>query len=285
MQSISNSWNLFKESFGVLMHNKSLVFFPIVSAFFTGIATVLFLIPASLVIPLLGDDKSGGTGNILFYIMLFVFYLVTYTIIFFFNTALVGSVMQALSGGKASIGAGMSLAFSKLVVIIEYALIASTVGIILSLLRNKGGLLGKIVAFLGDLAWNVATFLVIPALAANNIGPVAAIKMSASLLRKTWGEQIIGGIGFGFFSFLAFFAIALVSAPIFLLGLSTKPASVPLMILGGAVFIFGLVALGIVNSTLGSIYKTVLYKFAADGSNPLNFDQKLLSGAFKQKGN
>ncbi len=266
------------------MHNKSLLFFPLVSSFFTGIATAIFLIPFSLVAPMLGDDKGGSaSGQIIFYVMIFIFYLVTYTIVFFFNTALVGSVMQVLAGQKASIGGGMSLAFSKLFVIVEYALISSTVGLVLSLLRNKGGLIGKILSFLGDMAWNIATFLVIPVLAANDIGPVAAIKMSAGLLRKTWGEQIIGGVGFGFFGFLAAMLILIISLPIIFLGLTTKPISISLLVAGGAVFIFGFAALSIVTSALGSIYRTVLYKFAADGSNPLNFDQKLLSGAFRAK--
>lgn len=52
---------------------------------------------------------------------------------------------------------------------------------------------GAILAAIGGLAWNVATFLVIPVIADRQVNAIGAIKESALLLRKTWGEQIVGG--------------------------------------------------------------------------------------------
>ena len=46
-------------------------------------------------------------------------------------------------------------------------------------------------------AWSVATFLVVPVLVVEKVGPLDAIKRSASLLRKTWGEQLVGNFGIG----------------------------------------------------------------------------------------
>jgi hypothetical protein len=45
------------------------------------------------------------------------------------------------------------------------------------------------------LAWTAATFLVVPILAAEGIGPWRAIERSTALLRKTWGENLIGNAG------------------------------------------------------------------------------------------
>ena len=55
---------------------------------------------------------------------------------------------------------------------------------------------GLLVAWIG-VGWAIATFLVVPVLAARDIGPIEAIKESASLLRRTWGENLIGQAGLG----------------------------------------------------------------------------------------
>jgi hypothetical protein len=36
-----------------------------------------------------------------------------------------------------------------------------------------------------------------PVLAVEEIGPIEAVKRSASLLKRTWGEQIAGNLGDG----------------------------------------------------------------------------------------
>ena len=41
-------------------------------------------------------------------------------------------------------------------------------------------------------------------LVVEGVGPVEAIKRSASLLRKTWGEQIVGNFSIGLVIGLAF---------------------------------------------------------------------------------
>ena len=67
----------------------------------------------------------------------------------------------------------------------------------LQLLRERGGIAGAIVAALGGMAWNIITFLVVPVLVVEGVGPIGAIKRSAGLLKKTWGEQVIGSAGIG----------------------------------------------------------------------------------------
>ncbi|MEI8241604.1 MAG: DUF6159 family protein, partial [Actinomycetota bacterium] len=86
----------------------------------------------------------------------------------------------------------------------------ATVGLVLQLLRERGGIAGVILAALGGMAWNIITFLVIPVLVVEGVGPVSAIKRSAGLLKKTWGEQIIGTAGIGLVFGLLGFAVAVV---------------------------------------------------------------------------
>ena len=78
------------------------------------------------------------------------------------------------------------------------------VGVSSNRTRNSG-LLG--------MGWTIASFLVVPILVAERKSPIDALKGSASLLKKTWGEQLVGNFSFGFVFFLlaipAYLAIAL----------------------------------------------------------------------------
>ena len=65
-------------------------------------------------------------------------------------------------------------------------------------IQERAGLLGRWVAGLFGLAWTVATFLVVPVLVSENVGPVDAVKRSAELLKRTWGENVVGNVGIGF---------------------------------------------------------------------------------------
>jgi hypothetical protein len=133
-------------------------------------------------------------------VFLFLFYLVQYSIIFFFNCALVGAAMIRLDGGDPTVRDGLRIASSRIVQIIGYAAIAATVGLILRLIEERAGFIGRWIAGLIGLAFTVATFLTVPILVSRDVGPVEAVKESAALLKKTWGENIIGNGGMGFLS-------------------------------------------------------------------------------------
>ena len=135
-------------------------------------------------------------------VFLFLFYLVQYFIIFFFNSALVGAAMIRLDGGDPTVRDGLRIASSKIVPIIGYAAIAATVGLILRIIEERAGFIGRWIAGLFGLAFTVATFLTVPILVTRDVGPVEAVKESAVLLKKTWGENIIGNAGMGLVFFL-----------------------------------------------------------------------------------
>jgi hypothetical protein len=68
---------------------------------------------------------------------------------------------------------------------------SATVGMLLRWLSERG-LLGRLIAGLIGLSWNIATYLVVPVLAVENVGPLEAIQRSTGLLRQTWDGQIVG---------------------------------------------------------------------------------------------
>jgi len=283
-QRYRNSWQLVKASWAVLQSDKQLLLFPIISAATMILITIVFLIPAAAIFGLVGaaTGARGDSADILGYAVLFLFYLVSYTISIFFNVALVGAAMIRLDGGSPTLGDGLRLARSKFGIILQYAVISATVGIIFRFIEERLGFLGSIIAWLGGLAWNVATYLVVPVLAAKDVSPIDAIKESASLLKKTWGEQIIadGGMGFVFF-LMSMFVIFVGTFLTIAIGAAVdSPALVILFIL--ATFI-ALIGLAVTAGALSGIYQAALYRYAETGVVPDNFDIEMIKGAFKDK--
>jgi uncharacterized protein DUF6159 len=279
---LSRSWALVKASASVLSQDKHLLLFPLISA-----ASVLLVI-ACFAVPMFGlgaiDAMRGGeddTISALGYVVAFLFYFSQYFVIFFFNTALVGAAMMRLDGGNPSFSDGMRIATSKIGIIAGYALIAATVGMILRAIQERVGFIGRIIVGLIGIGWTLATYLVVPVLAARDVGPIEAIKESATLFKKTWGESVIGQAGMGLafgFMFLGVFLFG-----VFLVVLAILAHSVFLIVTAIVLTILALVILALVSSALGGIYAAALYRYATTGKGSEGFDSNTMKLAFAPK--
>jgi hypothetical protein len=278
MERFRRSWRLAQASWAVLKADRELLVFPAIS--FVALVAVLiaFVVPVVFVGRLV--DLETGEYSPLSIVLAFVFYVVSYSVAFFFNTALVGAAMIRLNGGDPTVRDGLRIASSHLPQIIGYALIAATVGMILRAISERLGFVGQIiVGFLG-FAWSILTFLVVPVLVVENVGPVAAIRRSGELLRKTWGEQIIGGAGIGLvFGLLAFLALLVGSALAVALGTSISA------VLGAAIFLATLLVVGgiaLTGAALGGIFTASVYRYATTGEAGV-FGTDAMTAAFQQK--
>lgn len=275
MNRFSRSWALIKASARVLAADKELLVFPIVSAIASLFVSAAFAIPLFL-----SGGFSAGTENgfpAIYYLVLFIFYIVQYFVIFFANTALVGAATIRLKGGDPTANDGFRIAFSHIGAILGYAAIAATVGVILRLISDRSRGLGRLVTSLLGFAWNIATFLVVPILAVEGIGPIQAIQRSTALLKKTWGEQIIGNFGVGVIFGLITFGIILISLPIFYLLITAETIWGVIALALGLVLVIILIAL--VQSTLSGIYTAAIYQYAVDERTGF-FDEEMIRGAF-----
>ena len=276
--SFSNSWALVKASANVLKMDKELLVFPLMS----GIATVLVL--ASFAAPLVvtGGWRVFAEGEgppYLAYALGFLFYLVQYTVIFFFNSALVGAALIRLDGGDPTVSDGLSIAFGRLGAILGYAAVAATVGMILRAISERSGIVGRIVVGLVGMAWTLATFLAVPVLVTKNVGPIDAVKESARLFRKTWGEQVVGNFGMGWAVALMTISWTLVSVGLVALGARVSPSAV---FVAMAVAVAGYVFLALFSSALKGIYTAALYRYASTGDAG-SFDAGIVGHAFRPK--
>ncbi len=276
MSRFTNSWELIKESWKVLKADKELLVFPIVSLIGSIIVTLTFIVPF-LGSQIYNQFDDSGNGQLTLFLFAFAFYVVQYTVIFFCNSALVGAALIRLKGGDPTLGDGFRIAMQHFGAIVGYALISATVGMILRSIRERG-LIGSIVSGLIGFAWNVATFVAVPVLVNENVGPIEAIKRSSNYLKKTWGEQIIGNAGIGLVFGLIMFLVIVVGAPLIVSAIATHTATL-WIILFAVVF----VGLGLLSSALSGIYTAAVYRYAAEGATDSFFDQNLVQNAFRQK--
>lgn len=279
-QRLSNSWELVKASWRVLLADKELMIFPVVAFFASVLVMITFAVPTVLAGVLDTAVASGGL-SIFSYIMAFLFYAVMYFVTIFANTALVGAAMIRLEGGDPTVGDGFRIAFSKIGTIFGYAVIAATVGTILRMISERSGTIGRLVVSLIGFVWNIATFLVVPVLVVENVGPLDAIKRSGSLLKETWGEQIAGNLSVGFIFGLISFLVILAGVPLIIV--AAVSGSVALIITAVAILVLLLVGISLVSSTLSGIYTAAVYRYATTGDTGGYFEADMVKDAFKLK--
>jgi hypothetical protein len=276
---LQNSWALVKASVAVLRADKELIIFPIVSSIGLFLVSVAFFAP--MLVAGLFDSIFEGEAQVFGLVIGFVFYVVQYSVIIFANSALIGAAMIRLRGGDPTVADGFRIASKHLGSILGYALISATVGMILRWISERGKGLGQIASSILGMAWNLATYLVVPVLVIEGVGPWEAVKRSAGLLKRTWGEQIVGnfsiGAIFGLISVLAILisipvAFVLVTAELYVL-------LIPLVLL--LVVFFTL--MGLISSTLNGIYVAAVYRYAADGEASGFFSEEMVRGAFREK--
>lgn len=272
-ESFGRSIALLKETLNVLRDEKSLLFFPLIS----GIALILIIL--SFIAPLLflGMLQPNLAENlILVYGLVFLFYLLSYFIVIFFNAALVTCVYIRLSGKDPTIMDGVRNAIHHIGSIIGWSILAATVGLVLQIIRDRGGIVGNIAAALIGGAWSLVTFFVVPVMVIEDRGVLPALRESWALFKRTWGENVIGQFALGLVFFLAglFGAACVVLA--FLSG------SQEMFILAVGLFLLFVAVMAVFYATLSGIYTVVLYSYARTGKIPEGFDRSAITDAFQQ---
>ncbi len=269
---LSNGWQMALNSFAVLKANRQLIIFPILSAIAMLLAISTFVVAmfasAGWDTELLREQSAAANYTILFF-----YYLVNYFIVVFFNTALVHCTHLYFNGEEPTVAKGLRFAFSRIGAIFSWAIFAATVGTILRAIQDKVGALGKIITGLIGIAWSVATFFVVPIIAYENLGPIAAFKRSASLMKEKWGESIGASFSFGIIQFLA---ILLLAVPSFVLGWLVYP------IAGMVLFAVGVFTIIVLFSAAKVIFVSAVYH-DINGDPVKIFNQHFADNLFEGK--
>lgn len=218
------------------------------------------------------------TADPLMYIYAFAFYFCCFFVIVFFNTALTACAMKVYSGGSPTVAYGLSIAVKRLPAILAWALVSASVGLALKAIENVHEKLGKWIAALIGTAWTVLTYFVVPVLVLEEANPFTAVKKSATTLKKTWGEGVLGNFSLGLFAIVLAIPVYLVVGALLYMGFTT--GSTTLMGLAILVAVLSLILLAAANSAADTIFKALLYNFATGGTIPEEVDEDQLSSAF-----
>jgi Family of unknown function (DUF6159) len=114
----------------------------------------------------------------------------------------------------------------------------------------------------------MATYLVVPVLAMEEAGVMDSVRRSASLLRKTWGQQLVSVLAFGWLGLL--FAI-----PAIVLGV-LGANGYPIFIVPAIVWFATMMA---AFTAAGEIFTVALYRYATTGDAPSGYDTAMLGRA------
>jgi hypothetical protein len=288
-ERIRRGWGIAKASWTVVTLHPKLLLLPV----FSGLAFLALLAVIGLTV--LAGAQSDTVrhfvhdmhpGKPVAWAVLFLFYFACTFIVVFFNAALIFCALESFAGKEPSLRAGIATAAGRLPQILSWTLVASTVGLALnalqSFLRDKLGFIGAMLGGIAGVAWAVVTFFVVPVIVVDGVGPVEAVRRSSAILKRTWGEAIGGEGGLGIISWLFFLPVALLFA---LVGVSGAhhvlgPAGTVALMALVAVYI---VALVVVFTALGTIFRTGTYIYATTGKAPSDMDPALLQGTFRRK--
>jgi hypothetical protein len=253
-------WELTKKAWGVVRSHPGLVKLPITGGILAFVFAAIFGVPGAL---LLADDQGSSAAKVGGIVLIAIgAYLASFFVIYY-NVALAAAADQALRGQGPDVKAAKGVARDRLPVIAAWALVSAAVSTVLSFLRDRG-VGGEMVAGIGGAIWSLVTFLVVPVLAFENIGPLAAMRRSASLFRQRWGQQVTGNVVIGGVAGLVIVAgVLVIVGGVALLATGDGAAEV----FGGFLLLVGLVvavAAAVFSGATRGVFGVALYRYVAD---------------------
>lgn len=272
-QLVGASWRMLRQ-------DKQLISLPFVGAVVAIVVSgLLFAVGYGIGWLISGQDESELAFGIGLVLGAFAGTLVA----IYFQAALVIGANERAEGRDPTRSNVLSMAWQRRGPILSWAVLTTTVGLVLRVIRDRLGSIGAIVGALGGLAWGVATFLVVPVLLAEDVGPVKAVRRSATLLRDTWGPSLRSYVRFGIIAFLLWLpAVAAVVGGLYLaIGGGTDKEVLGAVLLGLGVL--AMIVLGTIFSAVTAYVKAVIYRYATDRTTP-GIDDALIAGAFRPTG-
>ena len=260
MGRIGRGWQMTKMSLRVIRKDKEILIFPVLSGIFTMLILASFVGGVFFTNGLSGFEN--GASNWTFYVFFFAYYLVSFFISIFFNAAIIGCATIRMEGGDPTVSDGLRIAGKNIGKIFAWALVAATVGLIIRAIQERAGFIGKIIMGAIGVAWTIVTYFVVPVLIYEGLGPWGAVKRSASILKNTWGEALVGNLGMGAIFFLLGLP-GLLGILIGIFGIISWGVAIGVVIL--IISIVYLVLLAIINSAAKTVLVAALYRYATTG--------------------
>lgn len=277
------------KSWAIIKGNRELLRFPVMGAI-AAVLTGAIPLVAGLALIGLADGKAVAVvaGVIL---VLAGTYAGTYAVLL--RTAgLVAAADAILHGGTSSYAEGMARARQVRRAVAGWALITAAVGWLLSALRGDGDsglamtIIRVIAAGIAAAAWALISMLVMPILVLEELGAVAALKRSASLIKSRWGTAAIGDLRVVVRAALWWTlpgVALLVAGAVLVVAVDASAAiagGVVLCVAGVVLIIIG----GVMSSAARAVFSVALYRHATDSGGIGPFSAEELESAIPPKG-
>ncbi len=253
-----------RKSWAVLKENPYLFAFPVIGVVLSIIPLAVFGIPALYFVE---TDNNWIAIPLAIALMFGVQAVITFP-----AAGLVSAVDEEMHGRDASVGAGMSAAFSRFGPLVAWSAILTVVSVLINLIRGNGqgglisNLLRGVLAAAADIMWQLITFFVLPVMMIEKASPIDAIKASSALFKKQWGTQLAGGVRIGgLVALLVILPGALIlGAGVGIVFAGTTAAAI-IGVVTAAIGFLVIVLGGLVINAMRGIYSVALYYYAKDG--------------------
>lgn len=278
MGRIRRTLELAKSSWRVLQQDRELLWLPVLS-FFSWLA-VAFVVLGPVFFSARSENALGETEfqlGPIEWVLVIVGYVALAYVTIFFRAAILHAADERLRGGDPHVGSALRGAAAKAGKLLPWAILTVTVSMILRAVEERAGFIGRIVVGLIGLAWTLVTFLTLPILMLEDVGTFAAVKRSAELFKRTWGENVAAQIGLGLIGVIA------VIPGIVIGGLLIATGLTPIVVLAVIGMVAWVALVVVVMSALTAIYQMALYHFAVDGAAPPAFADSDLGHAFEPR--
>lgn len=245
-------------SFKLLRQDRQMIWLPVMA---TVTALICFAVIAGPIALALGHSSFG------IFLALLCGSVVASAATVIFNVALAFAATDRIEGRTPTVSGALAQAWGRKGIIFQWALLSAVVGTAIRLLEERLGLVGRILGFAGGLAWLVATYLVIPVLAFEDVGPIEAIKRSSSMFKNRFGTVARSGLRFG----VLFGAASILAAIVLVVGIALAAAGSATLVVGVVVAVLGfgsLIGISMYASAAGIYMRTILYRFATDQPVP-----------------
>jgi Family of unknown function (DUF6159) len=313
LRRITNTWAFMWQSFELVRSYRPLMLLPVISSIFCLLVSVIVVGSGILVFDLpvhgtefapavprvtaAGAQNVARTGVRRFFgydddysdrkpptaeerrttehgwLILFFFYIANYTVISYFNVAFASIVLNHLSGGQATLNDGLQVAWERKGSILQWAILASTVGVMLKMISTRTQL-GRFIANILGYTWRLGSYFAIPLLATQNMGAGEALQRSAEVLKQKWGEVVIAQ--FSFSLLLAILALPGAVALFLLAGFLGQTVGF-VVLLSVAYWIF----LSIFIFCAEQVFVSALYRYATQSEVSKGFTRNDLESAWE----
>lgn len=284
---IQTSWQLLLRSLQIVRSNPRLWLFPIISTV-CAVALALFFFAPIIALGFATGFKGEQWENLaerfnaVFYAYGVVIYLVSMFLTTFMNVAFYHEILRALAGHPVSVRHGLQFALTKLPAIAFWSLLAATVGLIIRMIEERLGWIGKIVMAIVGAVWSVASVFAIPVLIrSEETNPLAVLRGSVATVKQTWGESLVGFVGLRAAGIL-FFLVSLVYLGLTAAGFVFLHSPI-LLAVALVVWVLAMVVWSVLIAIATHVYRCALYVYASEGVVPGPYTADLLNAGWKVK--